>query len=40
MWTEAVLAQSKPYLGVFVLGLRKVTKDIIEDIRPARKQEC
>jgi hypothetical protein len=41
MWTEAVVAQSKPFLGVFVMGLWKTTKDITEDIRPEReKQEC
>jgi len=33
MWTEAVVAQSKPFLGAFVVGLRKTTTDIIEDNR-------
>jgi hypothetical protein len=32
MWPEALVAQSKPYLGGFVVGLKKTTKDI-EDIR-------
>lgn len=31
------MAQSKPYLGAFVVGLRKTTKYIIEDNRPERE---
>jgi len=37
MWTETIVAQSKSYLGGFVVGLRKTTKDITEDIRPERE---
>jgi hypothetical protein len=37
MWTQAVVAQSKPYLDGFVVGLRKTTIDIIEDIRSERE---
>jgi len=37
MWAQAVVAQSKSYLEGFVVGLRKTTIDIIEDIRSERE---